>query len=83
MGSWPELPSRFAASRRGQPTSGITGGSFVVPTTGETSANVFFRIHLTVSSDPEDGNLSAVAFTWRVDFHHDDHIHPFLQCRRS
>ena len=31
-----------------QPTSGITSGSFVVPTTGETSANVFYRIHLTV-----------------------------------
>ena len=31
-----------------QPTSGITGGSFVIPTTGETSANVFYRIHLTV-----------------------------------
>jgi hypothetical protein len=30
-------------------------------------------------SDPEDGNLPAAAFTWRVDFHHDDHIHPFLQ----
>ena len=29
--------------------------------------------------DPEDGNLPAAAFTWRVDFHHDDHIHPFLQ----
>src|SRR5262249_54277687 len=31
-----------------QPTSGITSGSFVIPTTGETSANVFYRIHLTV-----------------------------------
>ncbi len=31
-----------------QPTSGITSGSFVVPNTGETSANVFYRIHLTV-----------------------------------
>jgi glucose/arabinose dehydrogenase len=31
------------------PTSGITSGSFLIPTTGETSANVFYRIHLTVS----------------------------------
>lgn len=30
-------------------------------------------------SDPEDGTLPAAAFTWSVDFHHDDHIHPFLQ----
>ena len=31
-----------------QPTSGITSGSFVIPTTGETAANVWYRIHLTV-----------------------------------
>lgn len=30
-------------------TTGVTGGSFVVPTTGETSANVWYRIHLTVT----------------------------------
>ena len=30
-------------------TSGITGGTFVVPTTGETSANVWYRIYLTVT----------------------------------
>jgi glucose/arabinose dehydrogenase len=29
-------------------------------------------------SDPEDGDLPASAFTWRVDFHHLDHLHPFL-----
>jgi glucose/arabinose dehydrogenase len=33
------------------PTSGSTGGSFTIPNTGETSANVFYRIHLTVT-DP-------------------------------
>ena len=31
------------------PTSGVTGGSFVIPTTGETSPNVWYRIHLTVA----------------------------------
>ncbi len=30
-------------------------------------------------SDVEDGNLPASAFTWRVDFHHDDHNHPHLE----
>ena len=30
------------------PTSGSTGGSFTIPTRGETSANVFYRIRLTV-----------------------------------
>jgi glucose/arabinose dehydrogenase len=30
------------------------------------------------ASDFEDGNLPASAFTWRVDFHHADHVHPFI-----
>jgi len=29
-------------------------------------------------SDVEDGVLAASAFTWWVDFHHDDHTHPFI-----
>jgi glucose/arabinose dehydrogenase len=29
-------------------------------------------------ADPEDGTLPAGAFTWRVDFHHDTHTHPFM-----
>jgi glucose/arabinose dehydrogenase len=29
-------------------------------------------------SDLEDGTLPASAFTWRVDFHHDDHTHPHV-----
>jgi len=29
-------------------TTGLTGGSFTIPTTGETSANVWYRIYLTV-----------------------------------
>lgn len=36
-------------------TSGITGGTFIVPTTGETSANVWYRIYLTVT---DSGGLS-------------------------
>lgn len=30
------------------------------------------------ATDPEDGALPASAFTWRVDFHHDDHTHPHM-----
>ena len=30
------------------------------------------------ASDKEDGTLPASAFTWRVDFHHDSHVHPFI-----
>jgi glucose/arabinose dehydrogenase len=29
-------------------------------------------------TDFEDGTLPASAFTWRVDFHHDTHTHPFV-----
>jgi hypothetical protein len=32
-------------------------------------------------TDPEQGTLPASAFTWRVDFHHDAHTHPFIQPR--
>jgi glucose/arabinose dehydrogenase len=31
-----------------------------------------------VATDPEDGKLPKSAFTWRIDFHHDEHFHPFL-----
>jgi glucose/arabinose dehydrogenase len=30
------------------------------------------------ADDPEDGPLDAAAFTWRVDFHHGTHFHPFF-----
>lgn len=30
------------------------------------------------ATDAEDGTLAPNAFTWRVDFHHDTHFHPFL-----
>ena len=30
------------------------------------------------ATDPENGTLPASAFTWRVDFHHDAHSHPFV-----
>jgi glucose/arabinose dehydrogenase len=29
-------------------------------------------------TDPEQGTLPASAFTWRIDFHHDTHTHPFM-----
>ena len=45
-------------------------------------AGTFYTAGMTVNfagtgNDPEDGTLSASAFTWRIDFHHDDHLHPF------
>lgn len=29
-------------------------------------------------TDPEQGNLPASAFTWKIDFHHADHVHPAM-----
>ena len=40
-------------------TSGATSGSFTIPTTGETAANVFYRIHLTVR---DSGGLTHTIF---------------------
>jgi hypothetical protein len=40
-------------------TPGATGGSFTIPTTGETAANVFYRIHLTVR---DSGGLTHTVF---------------------
>jgi len=28
------------------------------------------------ATDPEDGAFPASAFTWQIDFHHDEHVHP-------
>jgi len=30
------------------------------------------------AADPEDGPLPVSALTWRIDFHHADHFHPFV-----
>jgi glucose/arabinose dehydrogenase len=49
-----------------QPASGATyGGGQVIAYSG-------------AGTDPEQGALPGSAFTWRVDFHHDTHTHPFL-----
>ncbi|MEZ0239993.1 MAG: glucose dehydrogenase, partial [Chloroflexota bacterium] len=42
-----------------QPTTGATGGSFTIPTSGETSTNVFYRIYLTVT---DSGGLTHTSF---------------------
>ncbi len=42
-----------------QPTTGATGGSFTIPTSGETSANVFYRIILTVT---DSGGMTHTSF---------------------
>jgi glucose/arabinose dehydrogenase len=35
-------------------------------------------VYAGTGSDPEDGTLPAGSFTWRVDFHHNSHVHPHI-----
>lgn len=53
-------------------------GTITSPAAGTTYAAGQEIAFAGTGTDPEDGTLPATAFTWRVDFHHDDHIHPFL-----
>jgi hypothetical protein len=31
------------------------------------------------ATDPEDGAVPGTRFTWKIDFHHDTHFHPFVE----
>jgi glucose/arabinose dehydrogenase len=54
-----------------------------LPTIVSPAAGTLYRAGATIdflgrAADPEDGKLTAPAFTWEVVFHHDEHTHPFL-----
>jgi hypothetical protein len=51
---------------------------FVYPIAGTTYFGGMTINYSGLGSDPETGALPASAFTWRVDFHHNNHIHPFM-----
>ena len=42
------FPPRYPTHPFIAPTTGASSGSFTIPTTGETAANVWYRIYLTV-----------------------------------
>jgi glucose/arabinose dehydrogenase len=53
-----------------------------VPTIITPAAGAFYSAGTTLNfsgsaSDPETGAVPASNFTWRIDFHHDAHTHPF------
>ena len=52
--------------------------SFSAPVVGTRFSGGETISYAGVGSDPEDGALPASAFTWKIDFHHADHVHPFL-----
>ena len=54
-----------------------------VPTILAPTAGVLYRAGGALrfkgaATDAEDGRLRPSAFSWRVDFHHDEHFHPFF-----
>ena len=61
----------------------VTSNQAPVATISQPPGGTLYSAGQTVSyagsgSDPEDGPLPASAFTWKVDFHHADHVHPFI-----
>lgn len=55
------------------PTVAITA-----PAAGTTYAGGDVIAYAGTANDAEDGALPASAYTWRVDFHHDTHLHPYV-----
>jgi hypothetical protein len=53
-------------------------GNITSPTNGASYRGGQIFTFAGSGNDPEQGPLPASAFTWRVDFHHDDHSHPHL-----
>jgi hypothetical protein len=61
----------------------VTNNQLPVPTIAAPAGNYRFSGGDVVTfsgdaTDPEDGVLPAAAYTWWVDLHHDDHVHPAL-----
>jgi glucose/arabinose dehydrogenase len=62
----------------------VTGNTPPVATITQPLAGTLYAGDMTIQyegtgTDSEDGNLPANAFTWSIDFHHEDHTHPFMQ----
>ena len=68
----------------GQATKEITvGRELPIPTIITPSVGANYNAGDTISfsgdaTDAQDGNLSASVFTWSVLFHHQTHVHPFI-----
>ncbi len=59
-------------------TNSAPTGSISSPTAGTRYRGGQTFTFAGTGSDLEDGALPASAFTWQVDFHHDDHSHPHV-----
>ena len=72
-GSTPSAEAVLTVTSNQAPTATITAPASGTLYSGGSTLNFSGS-----GSDPEDGALAASAFTWRVDFHHDTHTHPFM-----
>ncbi len=52
--------------------------TFTGPLPGATYGGGQTISYAATATDVEDGTLTGSAFTWRIDFHHGAHVHPFL-----
>lgn len=73
----------FGAATSNAATLTVTASGAPQPTIVSPTAGTLYRggqmfTFSGTANDPEDGALPASGFTWRVDFHHDDHTHPFV-----
>ena len=66
-------PATLSVTSNSGPTATIS-----LPATGALYSAGAIIAFAGSGTDPEDGALPAAAFTWRVDFHHDTHSHPFM-----
>lgn len=53
-------------------------GTISQPATGTMYSGGQVIAYSGAATDPDDGTLPGGAFTWRIDFHHDTHTHPFV-----
>ena len=74
----------FGTATSNEATLTVTSNMAPVVTITQPAAGLLYRGGQTINfagsaTDAEDGTLPASAFTWEVVFHHDTHIHPFIQ----
>jgi len=74
----------FGSDTSDEATLTVTSNSPPLATITAPAAGALFSGGQTIAfsgggTDPEDGTLPPSALTWRVDLHHEAHVHPFLQ----
>ncbi|MDF2439193.1 MAG: hypothetical protein JWN98_177 [Abditibacteriota bacterium] len=77
------VTNNFSAAISNDATLTVLDSRAPVPVIATPLQSTLYRAGETFSfsgsaTDPEDGTLPASAFTWRIDFHHDTHTHPFM-----